>query len=175
MNILSLAASGQGYGTNEMAMHDLSGLLLRSGLPVEEVHLVAWGVWGLAMLPMAWWWQKRSGGPTPAQIGVAVTLAAFVAPHLHSHDLALLLVPVLLLTLEVVGQTGVKRDVAMLIPGAASLILLIGFIASNAQAGATYAVMLLLIIGLLLVDRKARTEDQRRGQALPGSPMKSVP
>ena len=117
MNILSQSASGHGYWAHEAEMHNLAGLLLRSGLPVGEAHLVSWGVWGLAMLPMAGWWRMRGGSPTPAQIGVAVALATFVAPHLQLHDVALLLAPVLLLTLEVVGQTGIKRDVAMLIPG----------------------------------------------------------
>ena len=175
MNILSQSASGHAYWAREAEMHNLAGLLLRSGLPVGEAHLVSWGVWGLAMPLMAGWWRMRGGSPTPADIGVAVALATFVAPHLQLHDVALLLAPVLLLTLEVAGQTGIKRDVAMLIPVVASLILLTGLVASNGQAGATYAVMLLLTIGLLLVDRKAHAEDQRRGQTIPGSPMESVP
>lgn len=95
MNILNVSASGDGYKTNEIAMLNLLGLLRRLFPAVPEMiaRLVGWFLYGLAVIWLCIIW-ARSARIEEKHIGWAVIIALFAVPHLHYHDLALLLVPI---------------------------------------------------------------------------------
>jgi len=103
-HILVLSAAGSGYGMSETAMFNLVGLLLRlaPGLDLGTVHAIGWGVYAAVLLGLCALW-GFSKHVKPWHLVLAVTLSLFAAPHLHYHDLALLIVP-----LVCVGVAGVS-------------------------------------------------------------------
>jgi hypothetical protein len=104
-HILTLSAQGEGYGMGETAMFNLLGLLRRlvPTLNPPLARLIGWGGYAatLVLLSVVW---KVSRRLKSWHLALAVSLTLFAVPHLHYHDLALLLVPVLS-----TGVTGVRR------------------------------------------------------------------
>ena len=71
----------------------------------------------------------------------------FVAPHLHYHDLALLLLPILGFAIILVEAGVLRPERSMYLPVAFSLLLLLGDI-SPARFVIPYLVMAFLVVGL---------------------------
>jgi hypothetical protein len=103
LGMLSVSAGGADYKINEHAMVNLLGLLRRlaPGFPAGEARLAAWVVYACANVFLCVVW-RRSPKIGEKHIGLAVLVALFVAPHLHYHDLALLLIPIT----GLIAQTG---------------------------------------------------------------------
>jgi len=94
--LIGISALGKGFGMEQQAMLNFTGLVLRL-LPqvnLNIIHVVAWGLYFAAFAMLSIWW-KRSYEIRFRHIVVAVTVSLFVAPHLFYHDLTLLLVPCL--------------------------------------------------------------------------------
>jgi len=95
LHILTISASGEGYKINELAMLNFIGLLRRlaPGISSESARLAGWILYFLAMvlLCVLWMQSKKIG---EKQAGLAVLIVLFAAPHLHYHDLVLLLIPI---------------------------------------------------------------------------------
>ena len=96
LRLLLTAAGGQFYGMQEGAMVNLVGLLTRlaPGLGSAAIHWIGWVVYGVTLVGLCILW-ARSRVIADKQIGLAVALAVFAVPHLHYHDLTLLLLPLL--------------------------------------------------------------------------------
>lgn len=127
LHILSLSAAGQGYGLSEAAMFNFTGLLLRliPSLEIDLVHLLSWSLFGLTLLALSLvWWRSKS--LPPGHLALAVCLALFASPHLHYHDLVLLLVPLLCLGLAVHRSEPGYLTWAALLPCLCSLLLVMG-------------------------------------------------
>ena len=71
----------------------------------------------------------------------------FAAPHLHYHDLALLLLPILGFAIILVEAGVLRPEKSMYLPVAFSLLLLLGDI-SPARFVIPYLVMAFLVVGL---------------------------
>ena len=80
------------------------------------------------------------------RIGLTVTLAVFVAPHLHFHDLALLLIPIYEFVRLSNQNAGQEMPVAVITPLAVSLLLLMSNISPVLQYTIPYLVMLALAV-----------------------------
>jgi hypothetical protein len=95
LHILTVTASGEGYKINEPAMLNFIGLLRRlaPGISSESARLAGWIVYFLAMVLLCVLW-IRSNKIGEKQAGLAVLIVLFAAPHLHYHDLVLLLIPI---------------------------------------------------------------------------------
>jgi hypothetical protein len=95
LHILTISAGGEGYKINEFAMVNFLGMLRRlfPGIPSGTARLAAWIVYAAALVALCVVW-RRSGEIGERQAGLAVLVTLFAAPHLHYHDLALLLVPI---------------------------------------------------------------------------------
>jgi hypothetical protein len=126
LRILGISAQGQGYFMNEIAMVNLVGLLMRwfPGIPSSQAHLVGWVGYGLAAGFLCLLW-KRSSRIAEKQIGLAVLMAIFAAPHLHYHDLILLLIPLICLMSWLDGWHSPAAGYISLLPLAVSWILLL--------------------------------------------------
>ncbi len=96
INILSISANGTGYKINELSMVNLLGLLRRlvPDIPPDYARLASWIIYacGIVFLCVVW---ARSESIEEKQIGLAALVALFASPHLHYHDLALLLIPII--------------------------------------------------------------------------------
>jgi hypothetical protein len=145
LQVLTLSAAGTGYGMAEAAMVNFTGLLLRlfPGMSIDLLHLVGWSFYGLTVVSLCLVW-RFSRQLNPAHLALAVCLALFSAPHLHYHDLALLLVPILALAVAVVRSGKGKTLWAALLPPLISLILVFGELWTPAGYLAVYLLLLLL-------------------------------
>jgi hypothetical protein len=147
INIILLSAGGEWYGMKENAMYNLIGLLTRA-MPYIEAGIIrtaAWIVYGLAMIGLCILWAKTQDIKNGI-IGLTVTLALFAVPHLHFHDLTLLLIPIYEL-IRISQETGkLKTSIAIVLPIAISLLLLI----SNISPYLQYTIPYLLMLGLTL-------------------------
>jgi hypothetical protein len=85
-----LSARGTDNSTHQEAMYNVVGIFVRAGLS----PLWAWPFFVAAIVAVAVLWRKC--GVTLSTFSIAVTLVLFTSPHLHTHDLALLIVPLLL-------------------------------------------------------------------------------
>jgi hypothetical protein len=102
---------------------------------------------------------------TPQHIGLTVVVSVFASPHLHLHDLSLLLVPALgaVALLWQRGRSG--RLVAIAILPVGSLLLFASdLIKEPLHYVAGYALMLALGAGLGATMWSARRTPQRAGQ-----------
>jgi hypothetical protein len=144
-HILSLTAGGQWYGMKEYAMFNLIGALLRlfPWIAADTIRTIGWIIYGLTIIGLCILW-ARTRDPRHGLIGLTVTLALFVAPHLHFHDLALLLIPIYELIRDSGEAGGLKTSIAILLPIAISLLMLISNISPYLQYTVPYLVMLVL-------------------------------
>lgn len=124
IGLMRLSADGRGYGTNQQAMYNFLGLLVRGapGLDAAALSALKWAMYLLAIGVLCWlWWGKRQD-LTLEHIGVAVVLCVFASPHLHLHDLSLLLLPALGAIVRL-AQRDARRGLALALLPAASLLL----------------------------------------------------
>jgi hypothetical protein len=145
ITLLQISASGQGFGMNQNAMFNFTGMVLRV-LPqvnINVVHIAAWGLFLAAAIGLSVWW-KVSPEIRYRQIVLAVALSVFAAPHLHYHDLILLLIPVIGLMMVLVKTGRLKGR------GAAALTVLISVVwmLGEAWEPARLTFPYLLMVGL---------------------------
>jgi hypothetical protein len=108
-------------------MVNLVGLLTRI-IPDSGANLIHWIGWGTylgAILVLCLVW-IRNQVLDERHFALAVILSVFFAPHLHYHDLALLLIPLVGLMSLVVRKGEVDQKTAALLPMIVSLSLLLG-------------------------------------------------
>lgn len=144
INVLLITAGGNWYGTHQEAMLNLIGLLLRT-LPLEAsaIRMIGWIFYGIAIIALCILWSQK-GKLADGQIGLTVTLALFFVPHLHFHDLALLLIPIYELIRFSIQRGDPKKEIAVVLSIAISMMLL----ASNAVPWLHYSIPYFVMFGL---------------------------
>jgi len=149
LNLLLVSAGGEWYGLKEPFMVNLVGLIWRiaPGLGAAFIHWLGWVVYGITIIGLCVLWY-RSPDIGEKQIGLAVVLAVFAVPHLHYHDLTLLLVALVSALIILVRGGFVRAGKAALVPLALSLALLFSNFAPILKLNIPYLVMLLLVIAL---------------------------
>jgi hypothetical protein len=145
LHILTISARGEGFGLNQEAMINLTGLLLRIAprLDFGLVHAIGWGFFAATLVGLCvLWGQSKTIGYS--HISLAVCLSLLAAPHLHYHDLALLAVPLVGLGIAGVAAGRLTVSRAATFPMVASVILLF----SEFWDPARFTVPYLLMVGL---------------------------
>lgn len=94
MEIVRLIATSPDYGASITTQYNLLGYLLWFGLPVGFARLAAWIMF--LLIPILLAWNFRCKVMTINRIALMVACAVLFAPHLHFHDLALLILPLLI-------------------------------------------------------------------------------
>lgn len=84
-----LSANGAHTSTHQQEMFNLVGIFVRAGLRPEW----AWPMFLAAIIGVAILWRKR--GVTHSTFALAMIAFLLTSPHLHSHDLALLVIPLI--------------------------------------------------------------------------------
>lgn len=143
--ILLSSAGGKFYGMQEAAMVNLIGLLWRiaPGLGGSVIRWIGWGVYGATLVGLCLFW-KRTAQIGERQMALATLLAVFTVPHLHYHDLTLLLLP-LLVFMRAAAHTGKwPGRLVALIPLATSYFFLFG----SLVPGLKYQVPYVLMVGV---------------------------
>jgi hypothetical protein len=155
IKLLVLSASGVDYEMFQNAMFNLTGLLLRifpqSTLPT--VHWVAWIAYISGLGGMCLWWRKS------LQIGfVQITsilcLGMFVAPHLHYHDLALLVIAVISLAFSVEKTGRIQGYRLAILPISVSLLLLLSDFWDPLRFSMPYVIMISLPVIAMVIQRR---------------------
>jgi len=149
LNLLLVSAGGEWYGLKEPLMVNLVGLLWRvtPWLGATNIHWIGWSVYGGTLIGLCILW-ARSRVITEKQIGLAVVLAVFAVPHLHYHDLTLLLVALASALIILVRGGFLRTEKAALVPLALSLALLFSNFVPVLKLNFPYLVMLLLGVAL---------------------------
>jgi len=145
ISLLQISASGQGFGMDQNAMFNFTGMALRL-LPqvnINAVHIAAWGLFVAVIIGLSILW-KVSAEIQFRQIVLAVALSVFAAPHLHYHDLILLLIPVLGLMIILVKMGKLKTRGAAALTVAISVVWMMGEVWDPTRLTFPY----LLMIGL---------------------------
>jgi hypothetical protein len=94
IHLVMISAGGQGYGLDEATMLNFTGMVVRlfPGIPISLLHDLAWAIFLVALAGLTVLW-KISPMLRMRHIVLAACLSLFVSPHLYSHDLGFLLIP----------------------------------------------------------------------------------
>lgn len=96
INILQISAAGTWYGMNEPAMVNLVGLIWRIFPSIEPhiAHTVGWVGYltGIGIVSFLWIKAREVNGRL---LSISIIIALICAPHLHYHDLTLLIIPLI--------------------------------------------------------------------------------
>jgi hypothetical protein len=154
LDLLQVSAGGEWYGLNEPRMVNLVGLLWRvaPGLGGDAIHWIGWAVYGMALIGLCILW-ARSREIAEKQVGLAVTLTVFAVPHLHYHDLTLLIVALVAILLVLVRGKFLHEQDACLVPLGISLALLFGSLIPILRSTLPYLLMVMLVLSLWFPQR----------------------
>src|SRR5215213_1135857 len=127
VNLLRISAEGVWFGMKPAAMFNLLGLLLRM-VQLPNPGLASWIGWliylaGSILIGALW---QRSKSIDGRLLGLSILTALVTAPHLHLHDLTLLIFPLLFIVQDRLVTHSEPRWA--LLPLGASLFLLIGIL-----------------------------------------------
>ena len=87
-NLVAFLAGGEVYGLNRQDMFNVAALTERLGIGASLI----WPLYILGIIAVAGLWRRTM---SHSALAIGVIIALFLSPHLHSHDLALLVVPLL--------------------------------------------------------------------------------
>lgn len=95
VNVLIVTAGGNWPGTHQAYMLNLLGLMIRTlpFIPENLIRVFAWSgyIIGIGLISQMWYRTKEFEDQLA---GISILAALFFAPHLHYHDLALLIIPI---------------------------------------------------------------------------------
>jgi hypothetical protein len=157
INVLLISAGGEWYGMKQYAMYNLIGILMRTlpWLGAETIRTIGWIAYGATIIALCIFW-ARSKDLQVGQVGLTIILALFTVPHLHFHDLTLLLIPIYELIRSSAQDSGLlKTENAIVLPIAISLLLLLGNISPLLQYTFPYLIMLGLTVSFYYSKYKA--------------------
>lgn len=124
LHVLLISAGGEGYGMAEEAMPNLIGFLRRlpSGLEAGLIRGLAWGGYLMMLASLCLLW-ALSPVLRLWHLALAVCLTLLFVPHVHYHDLTMLLIPLLALSIVRARRSAPDFLVPAWIPTLASLAL----------------------------------------------------
>jgi hypothetical protein len=148
VDLLLVTAGGEWYGLKEPLMLNLIGLLWRTlpGLGAETIRTIGWTAFAAAVVGFCLLWRLRPRVEA-REVALLVIAAVFFSPHLHYHDLSLLVIPLFLLAVDLVRTGRLLPRQVVLVPLTASLWLLFSGFSEWTRLGAPY----LLMAGILLL------------------------
>jgi glycosyl transferase family 87 len=148
LQLLRISAEGTWFGMKPEAMFNLLGIVARSfpALDPQKLNLLSWVIYGIGLGLIAILW-VRSTETNERLLGLTVLMAILFAPHLHLHDLTLLLIPLLFVARQA-HVTYPQLPLTIFLLGA-SFFLILGFLSDVLYYVLPYAVCLLLIWRLL--------------------------
>jgi hypothetical protein len=158
VQMIQLSATGEMFFVNQISMFNLLGLLMRS-LPDVDIRSMAnfgWLIFVGSVVFLSYLWRARCPDQAPYfSIAISILLVSIASPHLHYHDLGILVVPLVLLMMAGYQKGFLKGYQGSAIILSASMILLFADI-SNLFIKVTipYLVFLLLTFSWVIIERK---------------------
>lgn len=92
LNVLIFSGQGLGYDVEKMATLMGSILRLYPGIDPQIFHIIGYSFYALSIgfLCLVW---KKSSAIGLKEVGLAILTTTFFVPHLHGHDLVILIIP----------------------------------------------------------------------------------
>jgi alpha-1,2-mannosyltransferase len=177
LGLMRLSAAGWGYGTNQDAMFNFLGLMLRSAPSIDgaTLDMLKWAVYLLMIVLICWFWWGRRSALLFQQIGLAVPFILFASPHLHQHDLSLLLLPALGLVARLPKQEDWRHvAVLALLPIISLLCIASDLYSRTLHYLAGYGLMVGLVASLGLVLWAARQTSRQAAQEAPRDELPGI-
>src|SRR3990172_226469 len=145
LDMLLVSGSGSNSTTGEYSMVNLIGILLRffPMASIDIIHWIGWGAYILSMGYLCYYW-KRSSSIEGKQISVAILITAITVPHIHMHDLVLLILPLTTILLYTTERSDLSLHAASL-PWWVSFAFLICFFSPILEAIIPYIIYCLLL------------------------------
>jgi hypothetical protein len=161
LNLLQVSSRGQYYGFDWSTMYNLLGLLVRSfpGLDLGTARSIAWIVVFLSMAVLCILWWNRRERLRIEHIGIAVVLTTFTSPHLNSHGLSYLLLP-LLGAIAILWSRGHPTAALLFLPFTSTILVLVIFMKPEWNFAIYHTLMFLLAYGLWSNLKRPRQESQ---------------
>lgn len=128
LQIIRYSTSGELFIINQQDMFNLLGLLIRllPGVDPGQLSLMSWLLFlGAILIAGTLWWKWGDQDSGSAPISLSILLVAFASPHLHYHDLSILIVALLLLVGAAVQKGILAGHYAPLVVLGSSLVLMI--------------------------------------------------
>ena len=159
ISFLFISAGGEWHGMNEEKMVNLLGLGLRLfGTSVAAPFRTgSWILFAASIAVLSFLWSRKKGLQDNL-LGLTVVVVLLMTPHLHYHDLTLLLVPFY----ELVRTGYLKNFTATAAPIAASLLLFISNISPYLQFTMPYFLMLALAVYPYAARQNSNLTEPRR-------------
>jgi hypothetical protein len=147
LHLLQVSNTGQGFGLNQTAMFNFSGLLLRSFPNINPTlhNSLKWGMYFFSMIASVILW-KRSSKISYSQVLYLVIASLFFSPHLHYHDLAVLSIPILCVLIIFIEAKIIQNNKAGLCILLISTILLISEIFDPLRFVIPYTLLAFLFV-----------------------------
>jgi diacylglycerol kinase len=149
MQIIAISA-GENCNSGQTIMFNVLGCLLRSfpNVSPELQRHIAWAVYAIALVGLCFLWRKART-IEPHHIGTLILIGLFTVPHLHYHDLVILLVPIIL-SIRKANKLGLicLRDTPLIVTGLSLLLLINHTLLSPYIHSIPYLLMILLFIWL---------------------------
>lgn len=148
IDLLLISAGGDWYGMKEAEMFNLLGSLFRlfPAADASMIRIIGWFIFGIAIVGLCVFWVRHKAGDE-RYLGIATIIALISVPHLHYHDLTLLLLPIVGILIINLRVGIIQPAHTTIFPLAISLVLLLGMVISPLKFILPYLVM----IGLLVV------------------------
>ena len=145
IQILTISGEGTWYGMKETSMFNLIGLLTRAFtfLDPNAIHIIGWSAYILSTIILSLFW-VRAETVKSYQLSLAILFSIFFAPHLHYHDLSLLIIPILLVLGS--GKLPVDQNNLPLVPLAISLLLIFTQPVPALYFSLPYFLLILLVV-----------------------------
>ncbi len=107
INILLISTQGEWYGMNEAKMLNILGLLIRTLPEINDdvKRIFSWLLFVFSAIFLSLMW-KSPKNKTIHLIGISILTALFCVPHLHYHDLTLIVFPLILSLYAQKGMNG---------------------------------------------------------------------
>ena len=166
LQIVAISVNGNS-NLGQSIMFNLLGCLLRSfpNVSPELLRHIAWAVYAIALVGMCFLWRKART-IEPHHIGTLILIGLFAVPHLHYHDLVILLVPIIL-SIRKANKLGLicQRDMPLIVTGLSLLLLVNHTLLSPYIHPIPYLLMILLVIWLWLPEHLIRHKTVRSSSA----------
>lgn len=157
INILMLSSSGNGFQMHPAAMFNIVGLIARAtqNIAPKTLEILGWALFLLGIIALSIVW-KISDKLDERHIIIAILTSIVAAPHLHYHDLVLLLIPIVTIIRIESNRENVKRSMLIIIPLLIAYLLFINHYLPNLYL-IPYILMAMLFIWTLF--SKAQFKD----------------
>ena len=149
LNLLKISAQGEWFGMNPQNMPNLTGLIYRVFHSIDHntASLAGWIIFAIGIILIAFLWFRADSVQEPL-LGLSILIAAIFAPHLHIHDLTILILP-MIFAIHDQNPDGFPSQTIILLP-AVSFAFLVGLLVNSLYFIVPYVVFVALAWRLVI-------------------------